>query len=98
MLSDLALIGIDRIGGVYSCRSIDELAENLRLILDSEGIRSGPELIFVVHSMGGLVTRALLTKYRDIAQRVKLIYFFATPTTGSEQALKLRERLMQLQL
>jgi hypothetical protein len=36
--------------------------------------------------MGGLVTRALLTKYQQFGPRTKFIYFFATPTTGSQLA------------
>jgi pimeloyl-ACP methyl ester carboxylesterase len=63
--------------------SIDELAENLRLTLESKDIGNQSELIFIAHSMGGLVTRAFLEKYRDMASKVKLLYFLATPTTGS---------------
>jgi hypothetical protein len=37
--------------------------------------------------MGGLVTRAYILKYqRRIAERTAFIYFFSTPTTGSEVA------------
>jgi hypothetical protein len=36
--------------------------------------------------MGGLITRAYLLKNRDVAKRTKLIYFFSTPTSGSETA------------
>jgi pimeloyl-ACP methyl ester carboxylesterase len=63
--------------------SIDELADNLRLILSTDGVLSYKQITFVCHSMGGLVTRSFLLKYRDIAPRVRFLYFFATPTTGS---------------
>jgi pimeloyl-ACP methyl ester carboxylesterase len=66
--------------------SINELAENMRLRLSAAGIFQQQEIIFLSHSMGGLVTRALLLKYRDLARKVKALYFFATPTTGSEAA------------
>jgi hypothetical protein len=36
--------------------------------------------------MGGLITRAFLAKYRDTIGKVKFIYFYATPTTGSSVA------------
>lgn len=67
--------------------SIDELAESLRLALESEGVLGHSEIIFVGHSMGGLITRAFLIKYREsAAKKVKLLYFFATPTTGASIA------------
>jgi len=67
--------------------SIDELAENLRLFLDTSGVASHKRIIFLTHSMGGLVTRAYILKYqRRIAERTAFIYFFSTPTTGSELA------------
>lgn len=67
--------------------SIDELAENLRLMLDSDSVSRYKEIIFVSHSMGGLVTRAFLLKYQSrIMLRVRFLYFFATPTTGSPYA------------
>jgi len=65
---------------------INELAENMRLVLARDDVLKRRELIFVAHSMGGLLTRALLLKYREIAQHVSFIYLFATPTTGSEIA------------
>lgn len=36
--------------------------------------------------MGGLVIRAFLIKNRAIAEKVRFLYFFATPTTGSDIA------------
>ena len=67
--------------------SIDELAENLRLYLDTSGVASHKRIIFLTHSMGGLVTRAYILKYqRRIAERTAFIYFYSTPTTGSELA------------
>jgi hypothetical protein len=36
--------------------------------------------------MGGVVTRAYLLKYRDIAEKTAFAYFSSTPTTGSQAA------------
>ena len=36
--------------------------------------------------MGGLVTRAYLLKYPDVAARTAFAYFFSSPTTGAELA------------
>lgn len=63
--------------------SVDELADSMRLHLDAKEVLTHREVIFVVHSMGGLVTRSFLTKYRTYAKKVPFIYFFATPTTGA---------------
>jgi pimeloyl-ACP methyl ester carboxylesterase len=63
--------------------SIDEAAEYLRLDLESHGVLNHQEIIFVCHSMGGVVTRAYLIKYREVAKKVRMLYFLSTPTTGS---------------
>jgi pimeloyl-ACP methyl ester carboxylesterase len=65
--------------------SIDEIADNMRLLFEVDGVSDYGEIIFVSHSMGGLVTRAYLNKNRN-AVRVRLAYFYSTPTTGSELA------------
>jgi len=66
--------------------TIDELADNMRLVLRQGDVLAHNELIFLSHSMGGLVTRALLLKYRDLIPKVGFLYFCSTPTTGSELA------------
>jgi hypothetical protein len=66
--------------------SIDELSEDLRLELQNAKVFDHKEVIFVCHSMGGLVTRSFLQKYQSYAPKVSFIYFFATPTEGSEIA------------
>lgn len=67
--------------------SIDELADNLRLLLDSASVFDlHREVLFVCHSMGGLIVRAFLLKYQQFAPKVQMIYFLSTPTTGSELA------------
>jgi pimeloyl-ACP methyl ester carboxylesterase len=66
--------------------TIDELADNMRLVLSQADVLSQRELIFLSHSMGGLVTRALLLKYRNLMPKVGLLFFYSTPTTGSQLA------------
>jgi hypothetical protein len=66
--------------------SIDELAENMRAVLVAMDVAKYRKLMFLSHSMGGLVTRAYLLKNRDVADRTVLAYFFSTPTTGSDLA------------
>ena len=65
--------------------NINELAEDLRLTIADE-VAKHRRVIFIAHSMGGLVVRQYLIKYRDIADKVAFTYFYATPTTGSPMA------------
>jgi len=72
-----------RIAHTYSP---DEVAEDMRRNFDNDKILQHDHLVFLAHSLGGIVTRSYLTKYRKAAERVAFAYFFATPTTGSEIA------------
>ena len=72
--------------GLWATFSIDELAENLRLYLTLKDMNKYDNVVFLTHSMGGLVVRDYLLKNREIAARTKFIYFYSTPTSGSEIA------------
>jgi len=66
--------------------NINELAEDMRLVLTNTGVLNHKRIIFLAHSMGGLIVRQYLLKYREAAEKVSFIYFYATPTTGSPMA------------
>lgn len=68
--------------------NIDELADQLRRRLDSDNVISNhEEIVFLAHSMGGLIARAYLLKSHEIEpERVRMLYFFGTPSTGSQVA------------
>lgn len=67
--------------------NIDELGEDLRSTFNDQGFSKYSKIVFVCHSMGGLVSRSFLIKYREKwASKVKLIYYFATPGNGSQIA------------
>jgi pimeloyl-ACP methyl ester carboxylesterase len=70
-------------GGTFR---INELAENMRLVLSRDDVLNRDEVIFVAHSMGGLLIPAFILKNREVAQRVRYMYLFSTPTAGSEIA------------
>jgi hypothetical protein len=72
--------------GFWATLSIDELAENMRSVLAAEGVSNYSRIVFLSHSMGGLVTRAYLLKNRNVADHTFFAYFFSTPTAGSQIA------------
>jgi pimeloyl-ACP methyl ester carboxylesterase len=72
--------------GFWASLTIDELAENMRAVFVADGVSKYQRLIFLSHSMGGLVTRAFLVKNRDVASQTLFAYFFSTPTNGSQIA------------
>lgn len=72
--------------GFWTTLTIDELAENMRADLKASGVSAYKNIIFISHSMGGLVTRAYLLKNTDVAARTSFAYFFSTPTTGVQIA------------
>ena len=71
----------------HSSYALDELVEVMRRDIDDVELFSKyKHVYFLCHSMGGLVVRKYLTRYPKKAHQVPMIYFFSTPTTGSEIA------------
>jgi pimeloyl-ACP methyl ester carboxylesterase len=67
--------------------SLDDLIENARLRFNNDEIFSKHKrVIFICHSMGGLVIRGLVKRYQDKAPQIPLIYFLSTPTAGAHIA------------
>jgi triacylglycerol esterase/lipase EstA (alpha/beta hydrolase family) len=67
--------------------TFDNLIENTRLRLqDAEVFSKHTHVVFVCHSMGGLIVRGLLSRYDDLRKKVPLIYFLSAPTDGSHIA------------
>src|ERR1700709_1703838 len=54
--------------------SVPELAEDLRLELENAKIFDHKEVIFICHSMGGLIIRDFLQKYQKYSPKVSFIY------------------------
>jgi triacylglycerol esterase/lipase EstA (alpha/beta hydrolase family) len=72
--------------GPSATLTIDELAEDMRRTLTAKHVTAYKKIIFLSHSMGGLITRAYLLKNRATANRTAFAYFFSTPTSGSQIA------------
>lgn len=76
-----------------------ELARALRPVLDAHR-----QVIFIVHSMGGLVTAEALMllgsehRHADLMRRVQLVMFYGTPGSGSALASAARRAELRLQL
>jgi tetratricopeptide (TPR) repeat protein len=58
----------------------------MQVRLSTDGVLQHRQLIFITHSMGGLVARDFLLKFREMANKTQFILFLATPATGAEVA------------
>lgn len=67
--------------------NIGEVAKNLKnRLVNDEVFLKHREVVFVCHSLSGLVVQQLLLMYREYAQQVPFIYFFSTPESGAQIA------------
>jgi pimeloyl-ACP methyl ester carboxylesterase len=64
--------------------AIDEAANLLYARLDNEGVLKYPAIVFVDHSMGGLVTLRMLNQRAAVRALTPDIVLFATPQTGAQ--------------
>jgi tetratricopeptide (TPR) repeat protein len=67
----------------FSSLSIGELATELNVQLVAARVMQRGQLVFIAHSMGGLVVRHFLLKNRNMAEKTRFIFFLSTPTTGA---------------
>jgi pimeloyl-ACP methyl ester carboxylesterase len=67
--------------------NIEEVASDLELQLANKGaLADYNDIVFVAHSLGGHIVRALLLNHRNVTPKVNTIYLFGTPTNGSAVA------------
>lgn len=67
--------------------SIVDLADQLRGDLDDHHVfEDHQRVVFLAHSMGGLVVREYLLNHQDRFSKVPMVFFYATPTNGAEMA------------
>ena len=70
-----------------NAQEILELAGRLKNYLDAQNvIRDHAEVIFVCHSMGGLIVRAYLLDARIPPGKLAFLFFLGTPTAGANVA------------
>ncbi|QWP79047.1 hypothetical protein J5226_11940 [Lysobacter sp. K5869] len=65
-------------------QDIREASIKLHDYLDYHGVSQYDTIVFVGHSMGGLVAMRTLTEYPELSAKVPLMVFFATPQEGSD--------------
>jgi pimeloyl-ACP methyl ester carboxylesterase len=64
-----------------------DLDDQLRGALDDHQIfENHQKIVFLAHSMGGIVVRHFLLNHQDRIEKVPMVFFYATPTNGSEMA------------
>jgi pimeloyl-ACP methyl ester carboxylesterase len=66
--------------------NVREAASNLEESLKAHGVLEYEHLVFVAHSMGGLVTLRYLVRHRDQLERVPLVVLYASPMDGADIA------------
>lgn len=66
--------------------TINEISQLLDGRLVDDKILSYERVIFLAHSLGGLTVRQMLLNHKDLANKVSLLFFFGTPTEGSDLA------------
>ena len=68
-------------------QEILELAGRMKNYFDAENlVTSHKQLVFVCHSMGGLIVRAYLLSARIPSEKIAFLSFFGTPTAGANIA------------
>jgi pimeloyl-ACP methyl ester carboxylesterase len=66
--------------------TLDEVVSSLANRFENDRLFSHREVIFVAHSLGGLVVQRFLLTHRDYAKQVPFIFFYSTPETGAQVA------------
>lgn len=74
----------------YGKGSINQIADQLEARLETGPLDRYENIIFVAHSMGGLVVRSAVNKL-DNATKSSFLFFLATPTGGSKIAYYARK-------
>ena len=64
--------------------NIGQLAVEMHAVLRDRGILDHERIVFVAHSMGGLVVKSFLLTFRQYTPRVQFVYFLGVPSKGTE--------------
>jgi protein SERAC1 len=99
--ADIANIGVwsigyevNSFGWAGSTMPLADRAVNALFLLDTDGIGTERPVVFITHSLGGLLVKEMLRKATDnsvpegrqLAERTRGVIFLSTPHTGSDLA------------
>lgn len=72
---------------LHNAQNVEELARKLGDEMRAQDVlQSHNRIYFLVHSMGGLITREMLTQQLPPPSKVPLVFFFGTPSAGADGA------------
>lgn len=66
--------------------SIVDVSADLKLMMDADEVIRHQEIIFVAHSMGGIVARHYILDNPNVVRKVRAIALYSTPISGSQLA------------
>lgn len=67
--------------------AVDEVVASLEnQLISDEVFKKHREVVFVCHSLGGIIVQQLLLTHRAHASQVPFVYFFSVPEEGSQIA------------
>lgn len=81
---DVYAFGFTSLKAGQGSLKVGEAANKLDDYLVRDGVARYPQIVFVAHSMGGLVTLRTMIQHPEIAAKTPLLVFYATPHEGAE--------------
>lgn len=75
---------------------LNQLALMLSTVITNTDIRKYESIVFVAHSMGGLVAQRTLLNNADIAAKTHAVILFGTPSGGLETASRIKKMNSQI--
>lgn len=67
--------------------TIDQAATDLANHLQNSGVLNYKQIVFICHSMGGLVVERYLLRHRSVSKKVPLMFLYSTPQEGAAIAM-----------
>jgi tetratricopeptide (TPR) repeat protein len=64
--------------------SVPQLGVDMRTVLSDRGVLDHRNIVFVAHSMGGLVVKEFLLRFSEHVARTRFVYFLGVPSKGTE--------------
>jgi len=83
--SDIYVVNYPTAAKSGNLMSIDDVVGNVMNRLEADDVFSKHnEVVFICHSMGGLVIERLLLRHQDLASKVRFLFFASTPQESAQ--------------